>query len=95
MTTRVKSFIYTRMKLTVHLFILLRSLLADVKSCLSHVLISVTDLPMYLVKRDSNHSQRYNTVKIRKIRISKIITVIVLQMEQLDFSVQYYVQKTE
>ena len=33
------------------------------------------------------------TVKILKIGTPKIITVIVLQMEQLDFTVQYCVQK--
>ena len=35
------------------------------------------------------------TVKILKIRTPEIITVIVLQLEQLDFTVQYCVQKMQ
>ena len=35
------------------------------------------------------------TVKILKIGTPKIITVIALQLEQLDFTVQYYVQKMQ
>ena len=35
------------------------------------------------------------TVKILKIGTPKIITIIVLQMEQLDFTVQYCVQKMQ
>ena len=35
------------------------------------------------------------TVKILKIGTPKIITVIVLQLEQLDFTVQYYAQKMQ
>ena len=35
------------------------------------------------------------TIKILKIGTPKIITVIVLQMEQLDFAVQYCVQKMQ
>ena len=34
-----------------------------------------------------------NTVKILKIGTPEIITIIVLQFEQLDFTVQYCVQK--
>ena len=37
----------------------------------------------------------YNTVKTLKIGTPKIITIIVLQMEQLDFTVQYCVQKMQ
>ena len=36
-----------------------------------------------------------STVKILKIGTPKIITVIVLQTEQLDFTVQYCVQKMQ
>ena len=36
-----------------------------------------------------------NTVKILKIGTPKIITIIVLQLEQLDFTVQYCVQKMQ
>ena len=36
-----------------------------------------------------------HTVKILKIGTPKIITVMVLQMEQLDFTVQYCVQKMQ
>ena len=35
------------------------------------------------------------TVKILKIGTPKIITVIVIQMEQLDFTVQYCIQKMQ
>ena len=35
------------------------------------------------------------TIKILKIGTPKIITVIVLQLEQLDFTVQYCVQKMQ
>ena len=35
------------------------------------------------------------TVKILKIGTPEIITVIVLQLEQLDFTVQYCVQKMQ
>ena len=35
------------------------------------------------------------TVKILKIRTPEIITIIVLQLEQLDFTVQYCVQKMQ
>ena len=35
------------------------------------------------------------TVKILKIGTSEIITIIVLQLEQLDFTVQYCVQKMQ
>ena len=36
-----------------------------------------------------------NTVKILKIGTPEIITIIVLQLEQLDFTVQYCVQKLQ
>ena len=36
-----------------------------------------------------------NTVKILKIGPPEIITIIVLQLEQLDFTVQYCVQKMQ
>ena len=35
------------------------------------------------------------TVKILKIGTPEIITIIVLQLEQLDFTVQYCVQKIQ
>ena len=35
------------------------------------------------------------TVKILKIGTPEIITIIVLQLEQLDFTVQYCVQKMQ
>ena len=41
------------------------------------------------------HRHRLHTVKILKIGTPKIITIIVLQMEQLDFTVQYCVQKMQ
>ena len=39
--------------------------------------------------------KKQGTVKILKIGTPKIITIIVLQMEQLDFTVQYCVQKMQ
>ena len=36
-----------------------------------------------------------NTVKILKIGTPEIITIIVLQLEQLDFTVQYCAQKMQ
>ena len=36
-----------------------------------------------------------HTVKILKIGTPEIITIIVLQLEQLDFTVQYCVQKMQ
>ena len=36
-----------------------------------------------------------NTVKILKIGTPEIITIIVLHLEQLDFTVQYCVQKMQ
>ena len=36
-----------------------------------------------------------NTVKILKIGTPEIITIIVLQLEQLDFTVQYCVQEMQ
>ena len=45
-----------------------------------------------MVVRKQNFSV---TVKVLKIGTPKIITVIVLQLEQLDFTVQYCVQKMQ
>ena len=39
--------------------------------------------------------QNSNTVKILKIGTPEIIAIIVLQLEQLDFTVQYCVQKMQ
>ena len=36
-----------------------------------------------------------NTVKILKIGTPEIITIIVLQLERLDFTVQYCIQKMQ
>ena len=41
------------------------------------------------------HLYRPTTVKILKIGTPEIITIIVLQLEQLDFKVQYCVQKMQ
>ena len=38
---------------------------------------------------------RSSTVKILKFGTPEIITIIVLQLEQLDFTVQYCVQKMQ
>ena len=42
-----------------------------------------------------NLQQFFNTVKILKFGTPEIITVIVLQLEQWDFTVQYCVQKMQ
>ena len=47
-----------------------------------------------IVKKNMFFSKR-NTVKILKIGTPEIITLIVLQLEQLDFTVQYCVQKMQ
>ena len=39
--------------------------------------------------------KKQTTVKILKIGTPEIITIIVLQLEQLDFTVQYCVQKMQ
>ena len=41
------------------------------------------------------HQDKQYTVKILKIGTPEIITIIVLQLEQLDFTVQYCVQKMQ
>ena len=43
---------------------------------------------------DSNDPDTF-TVKILKIGTPEIITIIVLQLERLDFTVQYCVQKMQ
>ena len=40
-------------------------------------------------------TDKHCTVKILKIGTPEIITLIVLQLEQLDFTVQYCVQKMQ
>ena len=44
---------------------------------------------------DMKHSTILTTVKILKIGTPEIITIIVLQLEQLDFTVQHGVQKMQ
>ena len=46
-------------------------------------------------KRFQTFSENCVTVKILKIGTPEIITIIVLQLEQLDFTVQYCVQKMQ
>ena len=48
-----------------------------------------------LFQKGKNPSQSNITVKILKIGTPEIITKIVLQLEQLDFTVQYCVQKMQ
>ena len=45
--------------------------------------------------RFSSFVQKAFTVKILKIGTPEIITIIVIQLEQLDFTVQYCVQKMQ
>ena len=49
----------------------------------------------FVVKIVINLARVVFTVKILKIGTPEIITIIVLQMEQLDFTVQYCVQKMQ
>ena len=53
----------------------------------------------FLVQGSNTKSQKLfplmNTVKILKIGTPEIITIIVLQLEQLDFTLQYCVQKMQ
>ena len=53
----------------------------------------ITLLQMH--KNDTVRSHFKPTVKILKIGTPEIITIIVLQLEQLDFTVQYCVQKMQ
>ena len=48
-----------------------------------------------MVYQHPSMTQSYYTVKILKIGTPEIITIIVLQLEQLDFTVQYCVQKMQ
>ena len=47
------------------------------------------------IKIGEKHAGFLCTVKILKIGTPEIITIIVLQLEQLDFTVQYCVQKMQ
>ena len=47
------------------------------------------------VPSNKNGNLNHSTVKILKIGKPEIITIIVLQLEQLDFTVQYCVQKMQ
>ena len=49
---------------------------------------------VHLVQNQHSNTNVY-TIKILKIGTPEIITVIVLQLEQLDFTVQYCVQKMQ
>ena len=52
-------------------------------------------LPPCSAIRQDYPPTRMTTVKILKIGTPEIITIIVLQLEQLDFTVQYCVQKMQ
>ena len=54
-------------------------------------MVLMRDHNMFSVRNKKN----YLTVKILKIGTPAIITIIVLQLEQLDFTVQYCVQKMQ
>ena len=56
----------------------------------------VIDSHIEIKRRFCNHYLNFmNTVKILKIGTPEIITIIILQLEQLDFTVQYCVQKMQ
>ena len=55
----------------------------------------VEDLFSPIYKSFTNNLILCYTVKILKIGTPEIITIIVLQLEQLDFTVQYCVQKMQ
>ena len=61
------------------------------KAVLSYIVMKVVFMHFHV--NFLNSSQ--NTVKILKIGTPEIITIIVLQLEQLDFTVQYCVQKMQ
>ena len=48
-----------------------------------------------MVYFDIDSYRKYCTVKILNIGTPEIITIIVLQLERLDFTVQYYVPKIQ
>ena len=50
---------------------------------------------IFCVINDSDLKGLTVTVKILKIGTPEIITIIILQLEQLDFTVQYCVQKMQ
>ena len=49
----------------------------------------------YIILRIQRPEVKQYTVKILKIGTPEIITIIVLHLEQLDFTVQYCVQKMQ
>ena len=51
--------------------------------------------PLISLRDDDTDIDMITTVKILKIGTPEIITIIVLQLEQLDFTVQYCVQKMQ
>ena len=52
-------------------------------------------VPQFTPKKCIHSSYQRLPVKILKIGTPEIITIIVLQLEQLDFTVQYCVQKMQ
>ena len=52
-------------------------------------------IPIHTLYLYTPMNYNYVTVKILKIGTPEIITIIVLQLEQLDFTVQYCVQKMQ
>ena len=60
----------------------------------------ICQVNIWNISPHSNHCNEFDcnmcgTVKILKIGTPKIITIIVLQLEQLDFTVPYCVQKMQ
>ena len=63
---------------------------------ISHYEPCLNLLSIHLVASPGAHGTwSSTTVKILKIGTPEIITIIVLQLEQLDFTVQYCVQKMQ
>ena len=72
----------------------------EMKGCSGSSRISSPDLqgfePVTMLSRvGCAYCSVKHTVKILKIGTPEIITIIVLQLEQLDFTVQYCVQKMQ
>ena len=64
-----------------------------------HLLISAVSVKVFISVYSRHFHRRHLfltiTVKILKIGTPEIITIIVLQLEQLDFTVQYRVKKMQ
>ena len=70
-------------------------LLFNFVSFTNFLCVSDEKLMVFMCPNIINGFRILSTVKILKIGTPEIITIIVLQLEQLDFTVQYCVQKMQ